>query len=1044
MQTEVILHSEIQKSITSNYRLLIVMKNTHMNSCKISKIHSTLCELTVGPRPSILYLHKKDVCTEVAEDLKLHTDFVLHKDVDRILGNTFSMLILQDFEKAMPNLVAKAVEAVKGGGIVIFLTTTSQFIDFKSSYEKVDEIGNARIIENKKTEKKSGSIENVENKNIEESSETNVCKENSVNSQDLKQKIGDQNIEKSNITEEKNDNLSEMNFESVLTGRFCGRMYKSLQNCENIIFIDDNYKIIKKYTESSDSAIKNQIMQSKNTEKKETVEPTTNEKIMIDSNIKEMHIKDIQSEINEKLKAKLFNKAKTPDQRLSIETLESILRERNFKTVVSLTASRGRGKSATLGLTIALALHMSFSNIFIASPAVENIATVFSFISIGLESLGYKKKIHYDEIYTTRNKKRYICKVNFRSKYVKQTVQYVDPYEKLCYLPDLMVIDEAACIPIPFLRRFLDANLVFMASTINGYEGTGRSLALKLFSDLEKKSIDKDSPFVFKKLVLNQPIRYAENDPIERWLNSTLLLYATPSFGINCAVPSDCVLYKVNRDILFSYHPVAETFLNELVSIFVASHYKNSPNDLLSLGDLDNRSVFVLVSKNLNNGLPKIIAALEVSYENIFENFVDGPTEYDNVNVSYDYENRFIHNVVKWKSKNIKKENVGTESANKTVNKNSAKCKNENFNTKNFEKENISNQINQKSSEKENIINQINQKSSEKENIINHINQKNAYNKITENNICCIGENKLSKKMKRFVAQGGNRDGNLVPWTLFENYLSDDFLFLKGVRIVRIAVHPEFVRMGYGTKAINLFLDFIRSNNEKNSVEFNVKKNPVGKLDNTDLSNKKNKNENKMLPTKQNTLLIPLNNVSYKTSEYVGTSFGATNELVQFWAKSNFFPVYLKNQPSRITGDFSTICIHPINQKIKVQKTRDLFKRRLIRIVPSFYKNLDYKLFFNLFYYKDEANIQPDKIIKLDSIKHNFSEFDILSLEKYISGNVDYKIVAHLMHDFSIKYFDTKFSFVLSPLHRLSCFLLVCNLSHSMKFLKFCLLKSIK
>ena len=41
---------------------------------------------------------------------------------------------------------------------------------------------------------------------------------------------------------------------------------------------------------------------------------------------------------------------------------------------------------------------------------------------------------------------------------------------------ELVVIDEAAAIPLPLVRALLGPYLVFMASTINGYEGTGRSL----------------------------------------------------------------------------------------------------------------------------------------------------------------------------------------------------------------------------------------------------------------------------------------------------------------------------------------------------------------------------------------------------------------------------------------------------------------------------------------------------------------------------------------------------------------------------------------
>ena len=53
---------------------------------------------------------------------------------------------------------------------------------------------------------------------------------------------------------------------------------------------------------------------------------------------------------------------------------------------------------------------------------------------------------------------------------------------------ELVVIDEAAAIPLPLVKELLGPYLVFMSSTINGYEGTGRSLSLKLLDQLRQQS----------------------------------------------------------------------------------------------------------------------------------------------------------------------------------------------------------------------------------------------------------------------------------------------------------------------------------------------------------------------------------------------------------------------------------------------------------------------------------------------------------------------------------------------------------------------------
>lgn len=47
--------------------------------------------------------------------------YVYYKESEKILGNTYGMCILQDFEALTPNLLARTIETVEGGGIVVIL-----------------------------------------------------------------------------------------------------------------------------------------------------------------------------------------------------------------------------------------------------------------------------------------------------------------------------------------------------------------------------------------------------------------------------------------------------------------------------------------------------------------------------------------------------------------------------------------------------------------------------------------------------------------------------------------------------------------------------------------------------------------------------------------------------------------------------------------------------------------------------------------------------------------------------------------------------------
>ncbi|GJV15063.1 RNA cytidine acetyltransferase 1-like protein [Tanacetum coccineum] len=116
---------------------------------------------------------------------------------------------------------------------------------------------------------------------------------------------------------------------------------------------------------------------------------------------------------------------------------------------------------------------------------------------------------------------------------------------------------------------------------------------------------------LFKKIGLNEAIRYASGDPLELWLNNLLFLDIVNSIpSINrFPPPRECDLYYVNRDTLFSYHKDIELFLQRMMALYVASHYKNSPNDHQLLVDALAHHLFILLDpvNESKNQLPDIL-----------------------------------------------------------------------------------------------------------------------------------------------------------------------------------------------------------------------------------------------------------------------------------------------------------------------------------------------------------------------------------------------------------------------------------------------------
>ena len=65
-----------------------------------------------------------------------------------------------------------------------------------------------------------------------------------------------------------------------------------------------------------------------------------------------------------------MSRAKTLDQAKAIMTfVEVIVNKTQSRNVISMTAGRGRGKSAAIGLSVAAGVACGFSNIFVTAPS---------------------------------------------------------------------------------------------------------------------------------------------------------------------------------------------------------------------------------------------------------------------------------------------------------------------------------------------------------------------------------------------------------------------------------------------------------------------------------------------------------------------------------------------------------------------------------------------------------------------------------------------------------------------------------------------------
>jgi N-acetyltransferase 10 len=111
--------------------------------------------------------------------------------------------------------------------------------------------------------------------------------------------------------------------------------------------------------------------------------------------------------------------------------------------------------------------------------------------------------------------------------------------------------------------------------------------------------------------------RYRPGDAVENWLNKLLCLDVSNVAPVKSGCPpkDDCDLYYINRDTLFCYHRASEAFLQRIVSLFVASHYKNTPNDLQMMSDAPAHHLFCLLGPTSpdSSSLPEVLCVIQVN-----------------------------------------------------------------------------------------------------------------------------------------------------------------------------------------------------------------------------------------------------------------------------------------------------------------------------------------------------------------------------------------------------------------------------------------------
>lgn len=252
-----------------------------------------------------------------------------------------------------------------------------------------------------------------------------------------------------------------------------------------------------------------------------------------------------------------------------------------------LTSDRGRGKSSALGLAAGYLLEKGVNNIIVTAPRLTSSEPVFR---------------HAQQVIPAAETDRGALVYN------EHVLRFMAPDVLLEENPetDLLLVDEAAAIPLPMLEQLLNhyPHVVF-ATTIHGYEGTGRGFVLKF-----NKILDSFNPH-WQQLSMHTPVRWEEDDPVEQWVDQLLCLDAElPDVPAIQQIELDhCTVNQLDRDELINN----EEKLSSLFALLVYAHYRTQPSDLKHMLD-DSKVRIYTLEQNKN-----ILAALLVNEEGGFD-----------------------------------------------------------------------------------------------------------------------------------------------------------------------------------------------------------------------------------------------------------------------------------------------------------------------------------------------------------------------------------------------------------------------------------------
>ena len=276
--------------------------------------------------------------------------------------------------------------------------------------------------------------------------------------------------------------------------------------------------------------------------------------------------------------------------------------------MVLLNADRGRGKSVALGLAVKDLLTHSQLRIGIVASLRSQVNNLFAAIGNEANSANLSF-MAVDQLITDAA----IFQEGPNATAEAGNQQQNSHSEKSIY--DVLIVDEAAAIPLPILYQLVDiAPRIIFSSTLHGYEGSGRGFSLRFKDYL----LAQNKPLQMLSLI--EPIRWASGDPLETFFNQLLILNADSRINDMAKVEPSSIHIRIVSHVELLAN---EALLRSVFSLLVDAHYQTRPSDLRQLLDVPYLRLWIAECSITKKVIGVLLAYEEGGFTNDYDELLE-------------------------------------------------------------------------------------------------------------------------------------------------------------------------------------------------------------------------------------------------------------------------------------------------------------------------------------------------------------------------------------------------------------------------------------